>query len=362
MVDGKRRPMSLSVKKFNATREKSGSSRPVSFSGKIIGSFKMGTADQETLRHSIVMESPSTFISYDSNVKMEPGDGSDSDNEDKKKNKTKNIKDYLNDSSKPVAAGASASSPAQPEGTPPDASFFILDDIEEGDSSSCEESSDDEDNAPAKPKALPKKSLGNVSILSNLSAASALAASPMGRRRLLTPIMRSPRVVDDSVSGRVSVPRMEELVEELEVEEELTLEARRRESFLKEERIAEGTTACVYKALDKSSQKTVALKVFDKAQHPLMARRVRLEAEIQDQVARKSDYISNVIGCIDREQSITIVFDYLTHGDLFDVLVTANEGQGLTGLQVIEYAYQMSEAVATLHDNNIVHRDLKLEN
>eukprot|EP00941_MAST-03F_sp_MAST-3F-sp1_P001256 g1256.t1 len=122
--------------------------------------------------------------------------------------------------------------------------------------------------------------------------------------------------------------------------------------------IGKGHYAKVYKGMERSSGKTVAVKVIDKSK--TNAERLGIEIDIM----RRIGHHPNVVELYDVYDNSTtgelnLVMEYLTGGELFDKL--CNEG-AYSEKDAASVAKCIANALKFLHDHNIVHRDLKPEN
>ena len=134
--------------------------------------------------------------------------------------------------------------------------------------------------------------------------------------------------------------------------------------FIKGEKIGEGTYGSVYQARDKVSGQVVALKrvklgdsTFDREGMPQThLREVNILRSLQ-QHAHIVRLLELVVGS--SGDSVFLAFEYVEHdvSRLIDTMTTP-----FTLAEVKCLAQQLLIAVAHLHDNFIMHRDLKLSN
>jgi len=135
------------------------------------------------------------------------------------------------------------------------------------------------------------------------------------------------------------------------------------DNFVKIEKIGEGTYGVVYKAMDKSTGKMVALK------------KIRLETESEGVPSTAIREISllkelthpNVVHLFDivhGNKHLYLVFEYLEQ-DLKKLLDSAKSNpvdEELWSNLVKSYLYQLLKAIAFCHVHLILHRDLKPQN
>ncbi|KAF9359225.1 hypothetical protein BGX26_012832 [Mortierella sp. AD094] len=127
------------------------------------------------------------------------------------------------------------------------------------------------------------------------------------------------------------------------------------------QRIGQGSFSEVKMAIDTRSGDHVAIKVMSRAM-------IQSSDRLGISVRRESDLLKsiqhpNIIGfreVVETSLQMCIVLDYAPGGELFDFVA---DKRSMASEQDIQYIFaQIVDAVAYLHQHNIVHRDLKLEN
>ena len=121
-------------------------------------------------------------------------------------------------------------------------------------------------------------------------------------------------------------------------------------------KIGEGSYGAVYLAYNLFTKQKVAIKRIVKSEENKID---ELELKNEINILKKLDHpnILKIMEFYSSEHSYYIITDYCANGELYDqIRYKYNENQ----LAVL--FYQIFSGLAYLHSNNIVHRDLKLEN
>jgi serine/threonine protein kinase len=124
--------------------------------------------------------------------------------------------------------------------------------------------------------------------------------------------------------------------------------------------LGSGSSGSVYKAWDLRNNKAVAIKVMTKELELSEPRHIRLlKQEIG--ALRKVDhkYLIGLHGVYEDEEMLCIVTDLLSDGDLLEMVM--REGK-LSEEDSSKYIRSLLVALEYLHAQNLVHRDVKLEN
>ncbi len=121
-------------------------------------------------------------------------------------------------------------------------------------------------------------------------------------------------------------------------------------------KIGEGSYGAVYLAHNLYTKQKVAIKrIIKNDENKIDELELKNEIDILKRLSHPN--ILKIIEFYSSEHSYYIITDHCSHGELYDqIKYKYNENQ----LAVL--FYQMFSGIAYLHTNNIVHRDLKLEN
>lgn len=131
------------------------------------------------------------------------------------------------------------------------------------------------------------------------------------------------------------------------------------ENFQKIEKIGEGTYGVVYKAKDKSTGQTVALKKIrlDSDSEGVPSTAIR-EISLLKELDHTS--IVRLLDVVHSEKKLYLVFQYLNQ-DLKKYMDSAPPS-GLPLPLVKSYLYQLLQGIAYCHSHRVLHRDLKPQN
>ncbi|KAA6366753.1 MAG: putative protein kinase domain protein [Streblomastix strix] len=127
-----------------------------------------------------------------------------------------------------------------------------------------------------------------------------------------------------------------------------------------EEFVGSGTYANVYKARNLETKQTVVVKVF------------KLEGPDEEEAARKEVFFMRqfnspfIVKCLDSitdRKQFFIIAEYCECGTLDDMVKTAIEKKmKIKENQILSYLTQLAMGLREIHQNKILHRDIKAQN
>jgi serine/threonine-protein kinase len=117
--------------------------------------------------------------------------------------------------------------------------------------------------------------------------------------------------------------------------------------------------ACIYKALDRKSARTVAIKVPHMQFESDIAGATRFEREEEIGKALNHPSVLKIIPVEEQKSRPYIVMEYLEGRTLADLL---KEHKPLSEADAVAIASRICDALDYLHKQNVVHRDLKPQN
>jgi receptor tyrosine kinase-like orphan receptor 1 len=106
----------------------------------------------------------------------------------------------------------------------------------------------------------------------------------------------------------------------------------------------------------------VAVKALKENASPKTQQDFRREIELISDL--KHNNIVCILGVILREEPLCMLFEYMSHGDLHEFLISnsPNEGKYLTQQQFLYIALQIAEGMEYLSSHHYIHRDLASRN
>ncbi|KAG2222287.1 hypothetical protein INT45_006966 [Circinella minor] len=120
------------------------------------------------------------------------------------------------------------------------------------------------------------------------------------------------------------------------------------------ETIGQGSFGKVKLGTHKLTGKQVAIKKISKEHAPLITREIHLHRQL-----KQHPNIVTLYEIIMTESFIHVISEYCPHGELFDALT---ESGRFSEHETIKWFSQLVDAIYYCHSQDIVHRDLKLEN
>ncbi|XP_070559701.1 NUAK family SNF1-like kinase 1 [Ptychodera flava] len=123
--------------------------------------------------------------------------------------------------------------------------------------------------------------------------------------------------------------------------------------------LGEGTYGQVKLALEVTTSEKVAIKTIRKKKIGNIEDLERIRREIKIMTSLEHPHIINIREVFESNTKIVIVMEYASGGELYDYLNTVKR---LPESECRRFFRQIASAIYYCHRNNIVHRDLKLEN
>ena len=129
-------------------------------------------------------------------------------------------------------------------------------------------------------------------------------------------------------------------------------------------KLGEGVFGTVYEAIHLKTDLSCAIKIISKTklrEHKVNEKVMRHELEVLNKL--ENPYIVHVLDICEDVNNIYIVMELMSHGTLLKKLSTVKETQtSLSEQDAAKIVYQILTALNFLHKQNVIHRDLKLEN
>jgi len=132
------------------------------------------------------------------------------------------------------------------------------------------------------------------------------------------------------------------------------------------EEIAEGGMARVYKAFDRESKSVVALKKVVTSGVQANDAAIRREIDIYNRIQELScPHLLTVLDIFREEDTYALVTEFADGGSLWTLVVDEggmDNARPLDAASTREISIQIADGLSVLHENNIVHRDVKPQN
>uniref|UniRef100_A0A5K3FNU7 cyclin-dependent kinase n=1 Tax=Mesocestoides corti TaxID=53468 RepID=A0A5K3FNU7_MESCO len=130
------------------------------------------------------------------------------------------------------------------------------------------------------------------------------------------------------------------------------------ERYEKIARIGEGAYGVVFKCRNRLTGEVVAIKKFTESEEDPVIHRVAMR-EIRTLKQLKHPNLINLIEVFKRKKRLHLVFQYVDHTLLNEL---EHNPKGLKRSHVVEFTWQLLQAVSFCHLHNCIHRDVKPEN
>ncbi|GAM27992.1 hypothetical protein SAMD00019534_111680 [Acytostelium subglobosum LB1] len=161
---------------------------------------------------------------------------------------------------------------------------------------------------------------------------------------------------DDEEDITISAP-LSPLTHMLHVSSDFKWKSREPDAFLFEDMLGEGSFGAVYKATHRDSGYTLAIKVFNKKDDTTM-----IEKEIDILRRCNSQHLVSYFGCFSPRpcKELWILMDFCGLGSIADIMKSAQ--RTLKEREIALICKQALDGLLYLHDNQIIHRDVKAAN
>ena len=125
--------------------------------------------------------------------------------------------------------------------------------------------------------------------------------------------------------------------------------------------IGKGSYATVSLAIEKSTQKPFAVKIYERVAALDPQRLLNIEREIKNLKQLKHKNIVSLIHAVNDKKKVFLVMENAGKNSLHS-LMRRRESKRFSEADAKHYFRQLLEAMSCCHRNRICHRDIKLEN
>lgn len=131
--------------------------------------------------------------------------------------------------------------------------------------------------------------------------------------------------------------------------------------FLQKVKLGQGSFGVVWRAVERQTQKPVAVKQMDKQALPRRGvRRQDVEREIIVMQAINHENVTGLYDTFEDQRAIYMVLEYCDGGDFGDKV--KERAMDMREPEAAEWVRQICSAVAALHSKGVCHRDIKPDN
>ncbi|KAL3847000.1 hypothetical protein ACJMK2_017939 [Sinanodonta woodiana] len=186
---------------------------------------------------------------------------------------------------------------------------------------------------------------------------------PIATRPDKTKSIYTKPIEEDKPNGAVSVGNKNDKPKKKKMTDEEILEKLRtivtlgdpNRKYTKMEKIGQGASGTVYIAIEVATGREVAIKTMNLSQQP------KKELIINEILVMRENQNPNIVNYLDSYlvgEELWVVMEYLAGGSLTDVVTDTCMDEG----QIAAVIRECLQALEFLHENNVIHRDIKSDN
>lgn len=185
-----------------------------------------------------------------------------------------------------------------------------------------------------------------------------IAARPEKTKSIYT----KPVEPEDKQNGTMSLPKNDRPKKKKMTDEEILEKLRTivsvgdpNRKYTKMEKIGQGASGTVYIAIEVATGREVAIKQMNLAQQP------KKELIINEILVMRENHNPNIVNYLDSYlvgEELWVIMEYLDGGSLTDVVTETCMDEG----QIAAVARECLQALEFLHENHVIHRDIKSDN